>query len=194
MKITYRGTQKRYEIEKGDKFGKLTVIQKSGVTDDYRQYFLCECECGNEVIVLKNDLIHGRTKSCGCITKERCRLMGVSTRKYPNECSHCGATPHYAKGLCRNCYTRQRHSGTVEYYVAKPKVVHEIRTKKREFLALNLIPKTDKEKVLVENLYEDKTYAEIGEILGVSKQRVDQMIRTMCKRQFLDRQEVEVEE
>ena len=32
---------------------------------------LCECKCGTERIVEKSSLICGRSKSCGCITKER---------------------------------------------------------------------------------------------------------------------------
>ena len=32
-----------------------------------RHYWICECDCGNEVIVWGTHLRNGHTKSCGCI-------------------------------------------------------------------------------------------------------------------------------
>ena len=48
----------------------LDVIRKpvAGVPDNYRTFFKCRCECGNEVIVSTNNL--PRTKSCGCLKHE----------------------------------------------------------------------------------------------------------------------------
>lgn len=58
----------------GEKFGKLTVLEQA---DDYispsgyhMSRWLCECECGNRVVVLRNSLKSGSTQSCGCIRKE----------------------------------------------------------------------------------------------------------------------------
>lgn len=52
----------------GDKFGKLTII---GLPDDTKspstQKYLCKCECGNTVFVMKSRLERGVTKSCGCL-------------------------------------------------------------------------------------------------------------------------------
>lgn len=57
----------------GCKFGKLTVIQlaepiisKSGTK---RKRWICRCDCGNETIVLDQNLKNGTAKSCGCINK-----------------------------------------------------------------------------------------------------------------------------
>ena len=52
----------------GFKFGKLTVIKESYVKN-YRHYWLCKCECGNECVVYVSNLTTGKTKSCGCINK-----------------------------------------------------------------------------------------------------------------------------
>lgn len=43
-------------------FGKLTVLKKSGVTGMY----LCQCECGKQSVVKRQNLKDGRTRSCGC--------------------------------------------------------------------------------------------------------------------------------
>lgn len=54
----------------GRTFGKLTVKERA---EDYlsssgrrRSRWLCNCECGNTAIVLSENLISGRSTSCGC--------------------------------------------------------------------------------------------------------------------------------
>ena len=58
----------------GERFGKLIVLERA---DDYvspsgncMSRWLCECDCGNKIIVNRNSLKSGVTKSCGCIRKE----------------------------------------------------------------------------------------------------------------------------
>lgn len=57
----------------GQKFGKLTVVDRmedyiypSGKTSTR---WLCECDCGNEIVVIGQNLKKGLTKSCGCLQK-----------------------------------------------------------------------------------------------------------------------------
>lgn len=56
----------------GQKFGRLTVIEFSH-TDGEKSYWLCKCNCGNETIVIGNNLKRGTTNSCGCLKKELIR-------------------------------------------------------------------------------------------------------------------------
>ena len=51
----------------GGKFGKLTVINFYEIKDRYA-YWLCMCECGNQVITKGSNLKTGDTKSCGCLS------------------------------------------------------------------------------------------------------------------------------
>lgn len=53
----------------GQKFGKLTAIQKNGVRPDRTILWLCKCECGTECTVASRSLITGHTKTCGCSRK-----------------------------------------------------------------------------------------------------------------------------
>lgn len=54
----------------GQKFGRWTVIKRTGV-DDYRQaMWLCRCECGTEKEVVGSSLRNGESKSCGCWNRE----------------------------------------------------------------------------------------------------------------------------
>ncbi len=55
----------------GQKFGRLTVIKRSGTDKFGHILWLCRCECENEKEVISSNLIRGLTKSCGCIQKEK---------------------------------------------------------------------------------------------------------------------------
>ncbi|MBQ7485901.1 MAG: hypothetical protein IJT77_00210 [Clostridia bacterium] len=52
-------------ISPGTRFGLLTVLSMDG------QYVLCRCDCGNEKRIGKSNLLHGITRSCGCLKKQR---------------------------------------------------------------------------------------------------------------------------
>lgn len=71
---------KRKDLRKnliGQKFGKLTVIERS---DNYispkgqsQVMYICKCDCGREIEVASSSLQQGFTNSCGCL-----RSMGES--------------------------------------------------------------------------------------------------------------------
>ncbi len=54
----------------GQKFGRLTVIERAGSTKHGATKWLCKCECGKEKIVIGDELRKGNTTSCGCYAKE----------------------------------------------------------------------------------------------------------------------------
>lgn len=59
----------------GRKFNRLTVINygsKEGC-------WLCECDCGNIKEIREGRLLTGHTKSCGCLRKEKCSILGKKT-------------------------------------------------------------------------------------------------------------------
>lgn len=58
--------RKEFDDLTGRIFGKLTVINYVK-TEKRITYFLCKCECGNEVIVRGRDLKSKNTNSCGCL-------------------------------------------------------------------------------------------------------------------------------
>lgn len=55
----------------GEKFGKLTAIQRA--TNAKRSSWVCRCECGKSVIVQTSNLTGGNSKSCGCLTPDIAR-------------------------------------------------------------------------------------------------------------------------
>ena len=50
----------------GEKFGKLTVIERVK-EEDSQVWYKCKCDCGSEIVTTSFRLRHGITKSCGCI-------------------------------------------------------------------------------------------------------------------------------
>jgi len=56
-------------IEPGMRFGKLTAVEKAGVTTSQCLMWRCRCDCGGEICADSNKLRNGKVTDCGCITK-----------------------------------------------------------------------------------------------------------------------------
>lgn len=68
----------------GLKYGKLTVIRKTR-TENKVIYYLCKCDCGNEMETRGRTLRRGESKSCGCDKGPRIsksRLSNLVGRKF----------------------------------------------------------------------------------------------------------------
>ena len=66
----------------GQKFGKLIALSYKII--DSKTYWLCKCECGNQTLVTRNNLINGHTQSCGCINTSIGELNIEETLKKNN--------------------------------------------------------------------------------------------------------------
>lgn len=60
---------KKYSVNPKEKFNRLTVI-KFDHSKNGRSYFLFQCDCGEEKVILGSLVKSGNTKSCGCLSKE----------------------------------------------------------------------------------------------------------------------------
>lgn len=87
----------------GQKFGKLTVIERVGTYITPRgaktPLWKCKCDCGEECIVRRNDLRSGAQKSCGCYLKE---LTSKMSKKHGMSSSHVNAIWRGIKDRCYN--------------------------------------------------------------------------------------------
>lgn len=54
----------------GQKFGRLTALERK--REGKRTYYYCQCECGNELWV-RADALNEQTKGCGYLSKERAK-------------------------------------------------------------------------------------------------------------------------
>jgi len=54
----------------GRRFGRLVVIRRGNKPENVKNrdiYWLCQCDCGNEIVTSGASLKNGKTKSCGCL-------------------------------------------------------------------------------------------------------------------------------
>lgn len=51
----------------GQRFGRLTVIRRSGTGKGRQSQWFCKCDCGADVFALSHNLRSGNTNSCGCL-------------------------------------------------------------------------------------------------------------------------------
>lgn len=57
----------------GNKYNMLTAIKRVYGYKESGVYWLCKCDCDNECIVKKYDLVHLKQMSCGCFQKQSAR-------------------------------------------------------------------------------------------------------------------------
>ena len=71
----------------GQRFGRLTVTERAQ-NKGRMTAWLCQCDCGNTIVVNGNNLKNGSTKSCGCYRKEygRKSLTGNNHQKTHGLC------------------------------------------------------------------------------------------------------------
>jgi hypothetical protein len=75
-------------LKKGDKFGKLTVIELVSGNNANNRRYRCQCECGGTKITSEGNLKRGRCKSCGCLyfghggSKKKNIYLGSDSRLY----------------------------------------------------------------------------------------------------------------
>ena len=61
----------------GDKHGRLTVISHVGKDHRNKHLWLCLCDCGNEKVVISDNLSSGKSNSCGCLKAEFLARKGI---------------------------------------------------------------------------------------------------------------------
>ncbi|PAD72860.1 AP2 domain-containing protein [Paenibacillus campinasensis] len=60
-------TAKKKQIRAGQRFHHLVAISKLPDKVHNEEAWLCKCDCKEETIALKGQLLHGTKKSCGCL-------------------------------------------------------------------------------------------------------------------------------
>lgn len=61
----------------GQRFGKLIVVSLAG-RKRHTTYWKCLCDCGRELLVSREHLFDGHTKSCGCFRRETTSARSVT--------------------------------------------------------------------------------------------------------------------
>lgn len=63
---TKQRKERTYDIT-GQRFGKLTALEKVGKDNNGKSIWRCQCDCGNTKDIVLTSLTKGVTKSCGCL-------------------------------------------------------------------------------------------------------------------------------
>lgn len=58
----------------GKRFGMLTVEKDSGKRSGGCILWNCKCDCGNEILLVRSQLVSGKVQSCGCVPE--CHISG----------------------------------------------------------------------------------------------------------------------
>ena len=64
----------------GNKYNRLTVLSRDYTKNQQGRkgtFWLCQCDCGAQIIVNGGNLKNGTTKSCGCLQKEKAAENGT---------------------------------------------------------------------------------------------------------------------
>jgi len=100
----------------GSNFGRLTCMRRvdppESAANKHNRYYLCQCSCGNEVVVRLSDLLSGGTKSCGCLHSE---LAAERGRLLKTTHGMCGTSEYNIwKAMIDRC-TNEKHRSYDNY-------------------------------------------------------------------------------
>ena len=99
----------------GEKYGRLTIVDI--IWDEKPTKAICKCDCGNDYIGVKADIVAGHTQSCGCLQSEN--TSKANTKDWTGRISDYGVEFLYQDymnedgqwmwkckcGLCGNLFT-----------------------------------------------------------------------------------------
>jgi hypothetical protein len=94
----------------GRSFGRLTCMCRvdppESVVNSRHRYYLCQCSCGNEVVVMLDNLFRGNTQSCGCL---RVELVAERVRLQSTTHGMCGTREYHSwRAMVARCTNEKR--------------------------------------------------------------------------------------
>jgi hypothetical protein len=83
---TKRRIEKNRIDNVGEKFGRLTILD--AIWDAKPTKAICKCDCGNDYVGIKADIVSGHTQSCGCLQSENTSI--ANTKNWSGYIADCG--------------------------------------------------------------------------------------------------------
>jgi hypothetical protein len=87
----------KFVDRRGQKFGRLLVVEEAGRNALKKVMWRCVCDCGKEVVVPSGGLVTGNTTSCGCFLQEKITKHGGWKK----------ASYNTWRAMMRRCYKQQ---------------------------------------------------------------------------------------
>lgn len=98
--------RKALPVEVGEKYGKLTVIEKLEGT-----WLKCKCDCGNITYCTSSRLKPGNTKSCGCLQKATLIQRNIERTKHGAKALRAAERLYGIWGKMKErCYRPENHA------------------------------------------------------------------------------------
>ncbi len=70
-----KAKQKKDQDITGQRFGRLVAVKFCYFDEQYKDYWLFHCDCGNEKILAAGNVKWGNVRSCGCLLTEHAKSM-----------------------------------------------------------------------------------------------------------------------
>ena len=70
----------------GQRFGLLTVVEKTANRQDRYWLWRCRCDCGGETDVTEDSLTQGNSQSCGCLKREAQQAIPTRLHRVDGTC------------------------------------------------------------------------------------------------------------
>jgi hypothetical protein len=97
----------------GNRFGRLVAVREAPKPDSRERWF-CRCDCGTTVVVRKDALVAGRSRSCGCFKRDlaRAHLAIVGSSSIHGHARGSGSRTYTS---WRSMLSRCTHPGDKDY-------------------------------------------------------------------------------
>lgn len=94
----------KIQLVPGIRFGRWTVVEFSHTNKYNSRCFVCLCDCGTSRVVNRNDLVSGKSASCGCLNRERVSETHSGENHFNYVDGRCGTKLHRLwQGMNERC-------------------------------------------------------------------------------------------
>lgn len=97
----------------GERYGRLAAIRRTRQGPRRESYWLCRCDCGNEIEISLSNLRTGNSASCGCLRSE------ITTATSTTHGHRVGNTPEYESWSAMLARVRAKSGRRFEDYGAR---------------------------------------------------------------------------
>lgn len=102
MRIKSVKGEQEVELQEGDRYGLLTIIEVFNEAN--RTRYRCRCECGNEVIIpAAYKLYRGNSQSCGCLVGKKCAERNKNNALYSQQVRDTPRLQDIRRQMIRRC-------------------------------------------------------------------------------------------
>lgn len=119
----------------GQKFGRLTAIERAFSNKHGNSQWLCQCECGKLVVVNSQKLKQGHVKSCGCLNRDLTIERNKKGRINPDELRKESRIYRIYYGMLSRCYNAKDEKHYKRYGALGVQVCKEWRDSYEAFEA-----------------------------------------------------------